>query len=156
MAKHYQAHSSGLDMITVEGPGLRTESQGLNNALLQWILTSLDLAYEAGLAKVPNAPITEAHLFTRSAIKPVLGGAAGAINPNHYKVGGVECIDYLKAKLSAEEFRGFLKGNAIKYLSHAEQKGHAEDYAKAAWYTTMLSGKDPRAEAAVPHQPSIR
>jgi hypothetical protein len=143
MAKHYQAHSSGLDMITVEGPGLRTESQGLNNGLLQWILTSLDLAYEAGLrqgeANMTAGPKPEA-----------------AINPNHYKVGGVECIDYLKAKLSAEEFRGFLKGNAIKYLSRAEQKGHAEDYAKAAWYTTMLSGKDPRAEAAVPHQPSIR
>jgi hypothetical protein len=46
--------------------------------------------------------------------------------------------------MSPEEFRGFLKGNAIKYLSRAEQKGHEEDYKKAAWYTTLLSGKDPR------------
>lgn len=67
-----------------------------------------------------------------------------SINPDHYKQGGIECIDYLRAKLTPEEFRGFLKGNAIKYLSRAEQKGGAEDYAKASWYTAMLAGKDPR------------
>lgn len=70
------------------------------------------------------------------------------INPDHYKGGGIETIDILRAKLSPEEFRGFLKGNAIKYLTRAEKKGGPEDYAKAAWYTTMLSGKDPRIAAA--------
>lgn len=68
------------------------------------------------------------------------------INPDHYKQGGIECIDYLRAKLTEEELRGFLKGNAIKYLSRAELKGGAEDYKKAAWYTNMLSGVDPRAQ----------
>ncbi len=70
------------------------------------------------------------------------------INPDHYKQGGIECIDYLRAKLSPEEFRGFLKGNAMKYLSRAEQKGGEEDYKKAAWYTNMLSGNDPRTAKA--------
>ena len=69
------------------------------------------------------------------------------INPDHYKEGGIECIDYLRAKLTPEEFRGFLKGNAMKYLSRAEKKGGEEDYKKAAWYTTMLSGTDPRIAA---------
>ncbi|PSR23412.1 MAG: hypothetical protein C7B45_03525 [Sulfobacillus acidophilus] len=27
--------------------------------------------------------------------------------PDHYTFGGIETIDYLKAKLSAEEFAGF-------------------------------------------------
>lgn len=66
------------------------------------------------------------------------------INPSHYKTGGIECIDYLRAKLSPEEFRGFLKGNVIKYLSRAESKGVEEDYKKAHWYASFLSGKDPR------------
>lgn len=66
------------------------------------------------------------------------------VNPDHYKTGGIETIDYLKAKMTPEELRGFLKGNALKYLSRAEAKGGAEDYAKALWYTTMLAGKDPR------------
>jgi hypothetical protein len=66
------------------------------------------------------------------------------VNPAHYKVGGIETIDYLRAKLTADEFRGFCKGNAIKYLSRAEHKGRAEDYAKAGWYVAMLAGADPR------------
>lgn len=69
---------------------------------------------------------------------------ADKINPDHYKNGGIETIDYLRAKLSPEEFRGFLKGNAMKYLSRAEMKGGEEDYKKAMWYVSMLNGKDPR------------
>ena len=60
------------------------------------------------------------------------------INPEHYKTGGIETIDYLKAKLSPEELKGFLKGNIIKYLSRAEQKNGAEDYKKASWYMEQL------------------
>ena len=37
-------------------------------------------------------------------------------SPSHYTAGGIECIDYLRAKLSVDEFRGFLRGNALKYL----------------------------------------
>lgn len=66
------------------------------------------------------------------------------INPSHYKYGGIETIDYLRAKLSPDEFRGYLRGNALKYLSRAEMKGGPEDYAKAAWYVAMLRGEDPR------------
>ena len=78
---------------------------------------------------------------------------SNAINPAHYKSGGIECIDYLRAKLSPEEFRGFLKGNAMKYLSRAEQKGREEDYKKAAWYTSMLAGVDPRVQHAIDPSP---
>ena len=67
-----------------------------------------------------------------------------AINPTHYKAGGVETIDFLRAKLTPEEFAGFCKGNVIKYLSRAELKGGAEDYCKAAWYASWLAGTDPR------------
>lgn len=68
------------------------------------------------------------------------------INPHHYKTGGVETIDYLRAKLSPEEFLGFCKGNVIKYASRALLKGGAEDYAKAAWYASWMAGEDPRAK----------
>lgn len=63
---------------------------------------------------------------------------ADPINPAHYK-GAVETIDYPKDKLSPEEYRGFLKGNAMKYLSRAEKKGGKEDYKKALWYVTKLA-----------------
>lgn len=60
-------------------------------------------------------------------------------HPAHYTAGGTETIDYLRAKLTAEQFRGFCLGNALKYLSRAGYKGDAlEDYRKAAWYVDAL------------------
>lgn len=60
-------------------------------------------------------------------------------HPQHYTEGGIECIDYLKAKLSKDEFIGYLKGCALKYLSRANFKESAEkDYKKAQWYINKL------------------
>ena len=62
-----------------------------------------------------------------------------AINPDHYKVGGIEAIDYVKAKLSPEEYRGYLRGNALKYLSRAGHKDEAaQEISKAIWYLERL------------------
>ena len=59
--------------------------------------------------------------------------------PDHYLQGGLEVIDILWAKLSPEEFRGYLKGNILKYTMRAEHKSDApQDYAKAAWYANRL------------------
>ena len=62
-----------------------------------------------------------------------------AINPDHYQVGGIETIEYLRAKLSPEEFRGYCRGNALKYLSRAGHKDDtAQEYRKAIWYIERL------------------
>ena len=59
--------------------------------------------------------------------------------PPHYKVGGVETIDYIQAKLTSEEFSGYCKGNALKYISRANHKKDAtEDLRKAIWYLNRL------------------
>lgn len=56
-------------------------------------------------------------------------------HPAHYKVGGIETIDYIEAKLTPEEFRGYLKGSVLKYLSRAGSKdNYEEDVLKARWY----------------------
>jgi hypothetical protein len=55
--------------------------------------------------------------------------------PPHYTVGGIETIDYIKAKLTPEEFIGYLKGNVIKYTSRAGKKDDiVQDLEKAQWY----------------------
>jgi hypothetical protein len=60
-------------------------------------------------------------------------------NPPHYTVGGIEVIDYIKAKLTPEEFRGYLKGNMLKYTSRAGHKDDAvEDIGKLVWYANKL------------------
>ena len=60
-------------------------------------------------------------------------------SPAHYTAGGIETIDYMRAKASPEEFRGYLRLNALKYLSRAGLKGDAAtDLKKAAWYVNRL------------------
>ncbi len=59
-------------------------------------------------------------------------------SPEHYTTGGIETIDYLKAKLTPEQFKGFCLGNALKYLSRAEKKNGVEDLLKAHWYIERL------------------
>lgn len=58
--------------------------------------------------------------------------------PDHYTSGGIETIDFIAAKLSPEEYRGYLRGNCIKYLSRAALKGGVEDYKKAQVYLGWL------------------
>lgn len=51
------------------------------------------------------------------------------INPNHYKQGNIEVIDFiLDQKLS------YLEGNVIKYISRYKNKNGLEDLKKAQWY----------------------
>ena len=60
-------------------------------------------------------------------------------SPPHYTVGGYESIDVIKAKLTPEEYRGFLKGNLMKYINRANYKGnHDTDCEKAEWYAKRL------------------
>ena len=59
--------------------------------------------------------------------------------PPHYKVGGIEAIDYIQAKLTLEQFEGYCIGNALKYISRANHKKDAtEDLRKAIWYLNRL------------------
>lgn len=51
-----------------------------------------------------------------------------------YNAGSIECIDAIEAALTPEEFRGFLKGNVIKYAWRERHKGGAESMKKAQWY----------------------
>lgn len=59
-------------------------------------------------------------------------------NPKHYIQGSHECIDEIKAMLTPDEFRGFLKGNIIKYRYRANLKNGKEDLAKADNYAYYL------------------
>jgi hypothetical protein len=61
-----------------------------------------------------------------------------AISPAHYQKGGVECIEAIEASMSKEAFKGFLKGNCIKYIYRYENKNGAEDLRKAEWYLLRL------------------
>ena len=59
-------------------------------------------------------------------------------HPSHYTSGGIECIDAIRASMSIEEFRGHLKGCAMKYLWRYQMKGGLEDLEKANVYLGWL------------------
>jgi hypothetical protein len=51
-------------------------------------------------------------------------------HPYHYKVGGIETIDFIEAKGLTYHL-----GNAVKYISRADHKGNRkQDLEKAKWY----------------------
>lgn len=60
-------------------------------------------------------------------------------HPEHYQSdSGIECIDAIQACLTDEEFRGYCKGNAIKYLWRERLKGGDESLQKAVWYLNRI------------------
>ena len=51
-------------------------------------------------------------------------------HPSHYKVGGIETIDFIEAK-----DLGYHLGNVVKYISRADHKDNKlENLKKAQWY----------------------
>ena len=63
-------------------------------------------------------------------------------HPPHYKKGSIECIDIIEAMLTPEEFKGYCKGNSIKYTYREDHKdANIEDIDKAVWYLNRLRDK---------------
>ena len=61
-----------------------------------------------------------------------------AINPGHYTHGQIECIEAIQSQLTEEEYRGYLKGQIVKYIWREKHKNGQEDVSKAQWYLTRL------------------
>lgn len=60
-------------------------------------------------------------------------------SPDHYTHNGIEAIDVIEAKLTLEQFQGYLQGSVMKYLLRANYKGkRIEDLKKAQWYLDNL------------------
>ena len=64
-------------------------------------------------------------------------------NPPHYTQGSVECIEAIQAALTEEEFRGFCKGNAMKYIWRERYKGGDQSLQKARWYLSRIASCTP-------------
>ena len=55
------------------------------------------------------------------------------INPNHYKQGNIEVIEFV-----LDQKFNYLEGNIIKYVSRYKAKNGLEDLKKAQWYLERL------------------
>lgn len=59
------------------------------------------------------------------------GASARQVGGDHYKTMAVQPWDALKAWLTPDEYRGYMKGTAIVYLARERAKGGAVDVSKA-------------------------
>jgi hypothetical protein len=73
--------------------------------------------------------------FRSSSIRKI--DQADPVNPSHYKQGGIECIEAIKAA-TGEGFIGYVWGNVLKYLWRWPKKGGVDDLKKARWYLDRL------------------
>ena len=58
--------------------------------------------------------------------------------PLHYRFGEIECIDAIKAALTPDEYRGYLKGTNVKYIWRERHKGGTDSLRKAQWFLEKL------------------
>jgi len=71
------------------------------------------------------------------------------INPDYYKNKAIETIEVIRNELTSDEFRGYLKGVILKYLSRHRLKNGIEDLKKAQWYMNYLVKFEQEMEEAV-------
>lgn len=68
----------------------------------------------------------------------------------HYRQMAIQPWDAMRAWMSPSEFRGFLRGNAIKYLARCDRKGAPlDDLRKARHYLDRLIEEELAAPMAV-------
>jgi hypothetical protein len=60
------------------------------------------------------------------------------IGGNHYASKRVQPWHAMEAWMTRDQFAGFLRGNAIKYLARCDDKGGLEDLKKARHYLDKL------------------
>src|SRR5690606_7791349 len=76
-------------------------------------------------------------------------------HPAQYKLfPGQEAIDIIQAALTPEEYRGYLKGNALKYRLRAGNKDDLrQDIDKSEWYRLRLISQATKAAAELVEWP---
>nr|WP_221637549.1 DUF3310 domain-containing protein [Listeria seeligeri] len=74
--------------------------------------------------------VMESHLIEST------GTSDNINNPSHYTAGGIETLDYIKAKVS--DYPSYAVGNIVKYVSRYEHKNGIEDLKKAQFYLNDL------------------
>jgi hypothetical protein len=90
-----------------------------SNWKLASVSTSKKSVFQKPSTLAPNAVASMA-LFAEDKVN----------HPSHYKIGGIETIDFIEAKNL-----GYNLGNVVKYITRADYKGNKlEDLKKAQWY----------------------
>ena len=92
-----------------------------------------------------DIPATHFDGPTQKELEEASKRAEAVHSPKHYCRGGVECIEAIKASMSQEAYKGYLKGNCLKYLWRYDSKGGMQDLQKAEVYLGWLIDEEGKA-----------
>jgi len=93
------------------------------NWKLASVSTSKKSVFQKPSTLAPNA-VASMHLYADDVVN----------SPSHYKVGGIETIDFIEAKQL-----DYHLGNVVKYISRADHKDDKlENLKKAQWYLNRV------------------
>lgn len=118
--------NEGVDLHILYGTrvdlrGIPPQSEEGRKRLEVFVLCILSVLAEEGFSVEPPREI--------EITEPPPPLASNATNPGHYKQGGLECIDVIRA------FQlDFLTGNVVKYVLRHQNKNGLEDLEKARVY----------------------
>lgn len=127
----FWVHSGG-GFSERDGRALYASEEAARRAAKDFMCEGITMPYE-----VEEGP--SAKTMTTLRAEHPNGFPADPVNhPPHYTAGGIEAIDAIEAALTAEEFRGYCKGNALKYVWREKHKGQNESLRKAIWYLNRL------------------
>lgn len=111
------------------------------------VATEEDKAKQYGKIE-PKPVVDEAPTIGESVteVKPTKMMNDAVHHPSHYTLPGltVESVDVIRAVLTPEEFKGWCKGNALKYSLRAGRKDPAkevQDLAKAGVFLSWITGE---------------
>ena len=82
---------------------------------------------------VEGNPLTKVQWLNRNK-----EGSDYQVGGSHYAIQYIQPWDYMEACMSEEEFKGYLRGNVIKYVSRYDKKGGLQDIDKALHYLEKL------------------
>jgi hypothetical protein len=133
----------GCDVAdAANGCAIKIELRDVDFIVDDWPLRLSDLGAEAKqpesspLAPSPCMDGVNVDQFVEG-IMEARGRTSDPVNPSHYKQGGIECIEAIKAA-TGDGFIGYVWGNVLKYLWRWPKKGGVDDLKKARWYLDRL------------------
>lgn len=100
-------------------------------------LDGIVVSYEDFIKSHPMTQAIATKLFTAKVTKDLQKDNVN--HPNHYNSYSREVIDTLQGSMTPDEFKGYLKGNIMKYVTRYQFKNGVEDLKKAKWYIEKLT-----------------
>jgi gp24 len=111
------------------------------------VATDEDKAKQYGkIDTAPVVPDTASTGVSVADVKPTDTRNDAVHHPQHYTLPGltIESVDVIRAVLTPEEFKGWCKGNALKYSLRAGRKDptkEVQDLAKAGVFLSWITGE---------------